>query len=87
VVGEGTSPTATLHHACGLVTADELGRLSELSGVAFDQNFARAWVAHADAAFTALDAPGSTDGGLTPIVHAAGEALRADLSALAARWA
>jgi uncharacterized protein (DUF305 family) len=88
LVGAGQSPTATLHHACGLVTADELGRLSELEGPAFDQDFARAWVAHADAAFTALESPAAeTTGGLRAIVRAADEALRSDVSVLAARWA
>jgi hypothetical protein len=76
-------PTAQLRHACALVANDELGRLSLLSGAVFDQNFARDWVAHAQAALTAFTAapPG------TPVVADARRLLTTDISVLAAALA
>jgi hypothetical protein len=49
-----SNPTAGLRHACGIVAADELGRLAVMSGTAFDQAFVRDWVNHAQSALVAL---------------------------------
>jgi hypothetical protein len=79
----GASPTAGLRHACALVTADELGRLAVMTGPAFDELFVRDWVAHADAAFNALDEATA----LRTVVQHAELLLRRDVSMLAANWA
>lgn len=49
-----SNPTAGLRHACGLVAADELGRLAAMSGRTFDETFVRDWVDHAQSALVAL---------------------------------
>jgi hypothetical protein len=75
-------PSAGLHHACSLVTSDELGRLAVLTGTAFDQDFARDWIAHADAAFAAL----AEETGMHALVSQATTLLHRDVTLLATSW-
>ena len=73
------NPTAGLRHACGLVAADELGRLAAMTGTAFDQYFMRAWIEHAQSALLALRAAPSL-----PVAATANRLLHQDVATLGA---
>jgi predicted outer membrane protein len=73
------TPTARLRHACGIVAADELGRLAVMSGAAFDQSFVRDWIDHAQSALVALQRAPSL-----AVARDADRLLHQDISTLAA---